>query len=387
MIVTFTNRALWVSSTTKNHLEVNDLASRTLNSLIFSHNLYQSLNCVLTKSLNRSRPSINKTELMAAITIFLRPLSLKDRSNEILHSFCSYALTIPGLILHAETLTPEIFTLINANSRLNTVLLYLEKKNHLHQIFQTISGGYSLSFLANIIHWSARELSLVQSNLYLFVHCLKEILSLIQSYIMTKQSSSCHWHPLLGWFTEKQDSGLQDSLAFVREQLRHLWSPPVTKVLFHPLFKYNEEQTARSVNSSSSPKNINRDDSPTSTTYVIKKAFEKAAAVLTNSDAYCDPPNPDASQKLLNADVFAITLTASLYISSLKTLSQARLVILTGLCHHDDIIVNLWQFIRSLDSKNGLATFVDHLTLTRQTETSEFHLLILFCECANHLIT
>lgn len=390
MIVTFTNRAIWIASTRTNQKEVSQLATDTINHLIFKGELYQVLNCVLKKSLNRSRPCISKTELMAAITISLRPLSSNEQIDEKMNLFCTYTLSIPALTYHLEIISPEIFNLMNSKSRLFSVLNYLQNEKNLKNIFQQITAGYGLCLLGNILHWVTKDSNLFtieSSFFFVFTSCIHRILLIIQSYIMTKQSSSCHWHQLLGWFTQKEDSGLQDSLPIVRKQLASLWSPEITKILFQSLRTYNEENGPINLQSNLSKGTSKGETSPTSTSFVLKKALEKAALVLTNSDVYCTPPNPESSRKLLNPKVYPITSVATLYISSLKTLSQARLDILTGLCLHDDIIIDLWQFIRCLDSKNGLSTYVDHLTLTSQCDGPEFQLLILFCECTNHLIT
>lgn len=52
-----------------------------------------------------------------------------------------------------------------------------------------------------------------------------------QHYVVTKQSNLTHWHPVLGWFAQAMDPGLQDAICHVKQQLFLLWSNPVTTVL------------------------------------------------------------------------------------------------------------------------------------------------------------
>ncbi|GFQ78587.1 ubiquitin-protein ligase E3B [Trichonephila clavata] len=51
------------------------------------------------------------------------------------------------------------------------------------------------------------------------------------------------------------------------------------------------------------------------------------------------------------------------------------------------VLPNLWKFISSLGPGNGLKAFLDHLAVTSKTCSPEFQILVLFCDCATHLIT
>lgn len=51
------------------------------------------------------------------------------------------------------------------------------------------------------------------------------------------------------------------------------------------------------------------------------------------------------------------------------------------------VLPNLWKFISSLGPGNGLKAFLDHLAVTTKTCSPEFQILVLFCDCATHLIT
>lgn len=52
-----------------------------------------------------------------------------------------------------------------------------------------------------------------------------------QHYVTTKQSNLTHWNPVLGWFAQSLDPGLQEAIPHVKEQLFLLWSHPVVAAL------------------------------------------------------------------------------------------------------------------------------------------------------------
>lgn len=52
-----------------------------------------------------------------------------------------------------------------------------------------------------------------------------------QHYVVTKQSNLTHWHPVLGWFSQGMDAGLQESIPYIKQQLYLLWSQPVVSTL------------------------------------------------------------------------------------------------------------------------------------------------------------
>lgn len=60
---------------------------------------------------------------------------------------------------------------------------------------------------------------------------ITKLMESCQHYVVTKQSNLTHWHPVLGWFAQPMDPGLQDAICNVKQQLFLLWSNPITAVL------------------------------------------------------------------------------------------------------------------------------------------------------------
>ncbi|KAL1475089.1 hypothetical protein MTO96_000434 [Rhipicephalus appendiculatus] len=111
---------------------------------------------------------------------------------------------------------------------------------------------------------------------------------------------------------------------------------------------------------------------------LLKKALERASSGRTCSVQY---------RRLGSPEVTAVALTCALFETALAGLTQLRLDILTGLCHHEWVLCQLWQLIRSVGPASGVRAFLDLLAFTTKPSGPEFRLLVLFCDCATHLVT
>lgn len=76
-----------------------------------------------------------------------------------------------------------------------------------------------------------------------------------------------------------------------------------------------------------------------------------------------------------------------LYQTSLTTLTQIRLQILTGLTYLDDLLPKLWAFICELGPHGGLKLFLECLNNDTGESKQLLAMLMLFCDCSRHLIT
>ncbi|GIY21740.1 ubiquitin-protein ligase E3B [Caerostris extrusa] len=110
----------------------------------------------------------------------------------------------------------------------------------------------------------------------------------------------------------------------------------------------------------------------------LKKHWRKASSSRLSNVRY---------RRLGSPETTLVALTCNLYETALATLTQMKLDLLTGLCYQDMVLPNLWKFISSLGPGNGLKAFLDHLAVTTKTCSPEFQILVLFCDCATHLIT
>ncbi|KAG0422928.1 hypothetical protein HPB47_001280, partial [Ixodes persulcatus] len=111
---------------------------------------------------------------------------------------------------------------------------------------------------------------------------------------------------------------------------------------------------------------------------LLKKALERASSGRTCSVQY---------RRLGGPETTTVALTCALFETALSSLTQLRLDILTGLCYQDLVLAHLWKLVRSLGPGHGVKAFLDLLALTTKASSPEFMILVLFCDCATHLIT
>jgi len=121
----------------------------------------------------------------------------------------------------------------------------------------------------------------------------------------------------------------------------------------------------------------------------IKKAIEKASVTVGRASSGVVNVGSGSAPyyRLGSPETTLVALICSLYETAINTLTQVKLDILAGLCYQDLILPNLWRFICSLGPANGMKAFLDHLNLHTKACAPEFQILILFCDCATHLIT
>ena len=119
----------------------------------------------------------------------------------------------------------------------------------------------------------------------------------------------------------------------------------------------------------------------------LRKVIDRASTAIYGSDVSFVPGTGAFAKNLSTPEAFAIGSICSSYTTALDTLTQIKLNILTGLCRSDVLVQNLWHFISSLDEADGLLSFLDHLALNPKTPTKEMQILVLFCNCATHLVT
>lgn len=107
-------------------------------------------------------------------------------------------------------------------------------------IFNALEGNYALCLVGNLVQlcYIERETTLreiyhsdttvsvahvccndnISSNNYVnqFQFVLSKLLLSCQNYVVAKQSNLTHWHPILGWFSQKIDPCLQEALYHVK---------------------------------------------------------------------------------------------------------------------------------------------------------------------------
>ncbi|KAF8796101.1 Ubiquitin-protein ligase E3B like protein [Argiope bruennichi] len=354
---------------------MNQLCANIMGHLV-TKGLYSILQSILLKGLVRVKPCLKKATLLAITNLSIRPVVSSQFTNNLMNLFLLHILSVPALILHFHSMAPECLAILSDQGIFKHSLDLLISEQNARILFNALEGNYALCLIANLIHLAHSDLENLQANLLDFINVITRIMESCQKYVVNKRSNLTHWHPVLGWFAQKVDHGLHESLALVKKQVQLLWSGPMIKTMFSHLV-----ESVLTTPQPSSPTNQSAispiQNSPFKTN-IFKKALEKASSSRSNNIRY---------RRLGSPETTLVALTCNLYETALSTLTQMKLDILTGLCYQDMVLPNLWKFISSLGPGNGLKAFLDHLAITTKTCSPEFQILVLFCDCATHLIT
>ncbi|RWS12158.1 ubiquitin-protein ligase E3B-like protein [Dinothrombium tinctorium] len=408
VLITFTSTNLWnifrcnPDAYEPQRAFMNQYCQNAVNSLV-SRGFYVNLQLVLIKNLCRTKPTLTKAALTAIITLSLRAVINSQFSHSSLNLLLLHIFSVPGLTYHLSNIAPDMLTVFSHHSILAKSCTLLANEQNTRILFNALEGNYGLCLLANLVHLASFDIPSLQEIIMDFVISVRCLLENCQKYVVNKQSSLTHWHPILGWFAQKVDQGLHESLSHVKEQLQCLWSSQLIQVLFSQLFELNEKVKSQPPSRRGSVINtvsregynpaimaITAKESIEMSSGFLKRALEKAASVVNkngNSSVSGCHTCSGPVRKMGTSEVTTISLICSMYVAALSTLTQVKLDILTGLCYQDLVLPNLWKFISSFGPRSSLQAFLDHLAVNTKICAPEFQLLILFCDCATHLIT
>uniref|UniRef100_A0A0A9Y2C9 HECT-type E3 ubiquitin transferase n=2 Tax=Lygus hesperus TaxID=30085 RepID=A0A0A9Y2C9_LYGHE len=370
-LVSFTATKTWGILKAKNMealgAGLNQLCANLMGHL-FMRGFYLTLKALLLKGLSRSKISLKGIPLLAIMTLATRPLISAGLSDKLVSMFLIHILSVPALVLHLLQLAPECVGVLETSGLLNRSLELLIVQQDMRIVFNALEGSYALCLIANLIHLAYIQRSVViENDPYIFTVVITSLMSSCQSYVVSKQSNLTHWHPVLGWFSQRMDSGVQECLGHVKSQLYLLWSQPMVSPLLGSLL---DEVTIPVI-----------DNQPPPSSNFLRRAIDaRINRVNTAKQPRYKIGTPDCP-------LTRVGKVCALYFTALNTLTQLRLDILTGLCYQDSILYRLWKFLESLGPNCGLKLFLDSLADNSKNCSPEFNTLILFCDCMTHYVT
>ncbi|CAB1453387.1 unnamed protein product [Pleuronectes platessa] len=378
MLVTFTDTSTWRIVRGKG--EALRPALMRICENIMGHlnqkGFYSILQILLTNGLARSKPSLSKGTLTAIFTLSLRPVIAAHFSDNLLRSFLIHIMSVPAVVTHLNVLTPECMVSIQTHELLRKFILFLSREEQCSDICVCLEGSHTLCLLGNLIHLGFLNEKVLEEEAGHFVKDLTDMLSYCQRYVSQKKSNLTHWHPVLGWFSQTVDYGLNESMPLVTKQLQYLWGVAVIRTLFSDVLSKkleSQEPTPPPQQPSTSQNNL-----PVKN--LFKRAFQKSASVRNIL-------KPVGGKRVDSAEVQKVCSICVLYQTALSTLTQIRLQILTGLTHLDDLLPKLWAFICELGPQGGLKLFMECLNNDTEESKQLLAMLMLFCDCSRHLIT
>ncbi|XP_061624191.1 ubiquitin-protein ligase E3B isoform X2 [Phyllopteryx taeniolatus] len=378
MLVTFTDTSTWRIVRGKGEA-LRPALTRICENIMGYLNqkgFYSTLQILLTNGLARSKPALSKGTLTAIFTLSLRPVIAAHFSDNLLRSFLIHIMSVPAVTSHLCTLTPECITSIQTHGLLKKFILFLSREEQCSDICVCLEGSHTLCLLGNLIHLGFLNERIIEEETSRFVKDLTDMLSYCQRYVSQKKSNLTHWHPVLGWFSQTVDYGLNESMPLVTKQLQYLWGVPVIRTLFSDVLSKKLE----SQEPSSSPALPSTSQNNLPVKSLFKRAFQKSASVRNIL-------KPVGGKRVDSVEVQKVCSICVLYQTALSTLTQIRLQILTGLTHLDDLLPKLWAFICELGPQGGLKLFMECLNNDTEESKRLLAMLMLFCDCSRHLIT
>ncbi|XP_078410555.1 ubiquitin-protein ligase E3B isoform X1 [Cetorhinus maximus] len=377
MLVTFTDTSTWKILRGKG--EVLRPAMNHICANIMGHlnqkGYYTVLQILLTNGLARSKPSLSKGTLTAIFTLALRPVIAAHFSDNLLRSFLLHIMSVPALVTHLSTIVPECMAMVHSHELLRKFILFLSRDEQCGDICVCLEGSHTLCLQGNLIYLAYLSENVLEEETNHFVSALTAMLSYCQKYVSQKKSNLTHWHPVLGWFSQTVDYGLNEAMPLVTKQLQYLWSVRVIRMLFHDVLskKLVENQDITHTQHSSPSNNIHVKN-------LFRRAFQKSASMRNIL-------KPVGGKRVDSPEVQKVCSICVLYQTALTTLTQIRLQILTGLTYLDDLLPKLWAFICELGPQGGLKLFLECLNNDTEESKRLLAMLMLFCDCSRHLIT
>lgn len=369
MMITFTSHSNWVAFKDKTamHQGFVVLCNNIMGDL-HKRGLYRAIEDLLTKGLCRAKPVFTKASLTAIVTISMRPLIAADFSSPLLTSFLLHVLSVPSVVIHINSIANDCIATLVTHRIFKRCLNLLTCEQSTRIFFNTLEGNYALCLMANLIQLGFVEMEGLVENTIDFMSVMIRLLQNCNKYVQNKKSNLTHWHPVLGWFSQKTYTSLHESMPYVVRQLQLLWSDKMIRVMFAVLLEYIEISQVPDQDKHAPPR----------VKGLIKKALGKTSSKLGSGQKI----------KLESGLAFSTCLPCCLYQQAISTLTQLKMDILGGLAYNETLLPILWRFLCDLGPHCGLKTFLELLgQAPNSTIDPIFSLLSLFCETASHMIT
>uniref|UniRef100_A0A8C0NX54 HECT-type E3 ubiquitin transferase n=1 Tax=Canis lupus familiaris TaxID=9615 RepID=A0A8C0NX54_CANLF len=377
MLVTFTDTSTWKILRGKGETlrpAMNHICANIMGHLN-QHGFYSVLQILLTRGLARPRPCLSKGTLTATFSLALRPVIAAQFSDNLIRPFLIHIMSVPALVTHLSTVTPERLTVLESHDMLRKFITFLRNEDRCRDVCESLEGCHTLCLMGNLLHLGSLSPKVLEEETDGFVSLLTQMLCYCQKYVSQKKSNLTHWHPVLGWFSQSVDYGLNESMPLITKQLQFLWGVPLIRIFFSDILskKLVENQEPAHVQPAS-PQNV------LPVKNLLKRAFQKSASVRNIL-------RPVGGKRVDSVEVQKVCNICVLYQTSLTTLTQIRLQILTGLTYLDDLLPKLWAFICELGPHGGLKLFLECLNNDTEESKQLLAMLMLFCDCSRHLIT
>lgn len=210
VIIMLTHPSQWKAVKIPNEVVqkvLNGLTVKWLQELI-SAGLFPAVQEVLMRGLARSKPSMNKSTLFPLLTLLIRPMALDAFPSEIDKQKAVIRLfTVPGLILHVETICPVFIETFKKQEifRMWSALMTAENSWKLmREELKTVNAVLSVTANLAYMFWLEKDVSSDLDVLHV-VSTIIFLLDLCKELNTNHQHSTAKWHSILGWSADRLD--------------------------------------------------------------------------------------------------------------------------------------------------------------------------------------
>lgn len=338
-VIVFSSCSNWslVRNASQVHPVLNGLCVKMM-SLFYEKQKYEKLANALFVSINGQKPLISVESVNAQFSILYKPLKTSISENpELFSIFVLKVLTCPALLVH---LNPQNIEQIKTSKLFENTLFWLRANQE--EIETGMDVRLLINLLANLVHFAFLDDHTLDAKIYEWTWAvgvsLTRCTELTVKHNGTKTSLH-YWHPVFGHYLLPIDKRTEGALINVLYQLKMLWSSRVVKCLFRKIME-NKSLSPCSPSSENQSSSKNQKD----ISAAFSKLWRKLGGTIdsvTSSKTDCEPP-PNL-----------IAIVCQVYMTALSTMVHMKGEIVSGLCRDDQLLKQLWMYLREWGEKYG----------------------------------
>ncbi|KAK0416803.1 hypothetical protein QR680_012692 [Steinernema hermaphroditum] len=342
---------------------LNEMCAKVCSGMLHS-NAYVDLSKVINRFVSRSQSS-GSDAISLLFAVLFNPVRNSKYGTFEMTLFVRNVFVTPGLLTYLPN--TALGVLISEGVFQHTLCILASQ-----EISKELNGTEALALLANMIHlWYLNQKEVIE-HLLDWAAVMNTLLARCREFTIGAKKKT-HFHPILGWYSQRLDPSIEYMIGPINHQLSFLWTKNMVHCLFGSIL-----QGANSGSPSSSPNT----EAPASSlgsdvTSSIQKLWKKFS-MRDNPVTYGGKSIPPVSMT---------AVICQLYQNALLTLVNIQTDLLSGLCREDYLLPLLWSSISSSSQDSGLTFHLNLLASDRAQTLPHFAPLMLFADTAASVIS
>ncbi|CAO4369453.1 unnamed protein product [Caenorhabditis nigoni] len=340
-VIVFSSSSTWplIRNAPQVHPVLNGLCSKMM-SVFYEHRNYEQFVSSLFVAVNGHKPPVNVETVNAQFSILYKPIKANnaDPPPEIFSIFVLKALTCPALLLH---LNQQNIEQIKTTQCFEKTLIWL--RTNQEEIESKMDVRLLINMLANIVHFAFIDEQTLQTKIYEWTWAVGTMLSRCTELTVKhgdSKSSLQYWHPVFGHYLLPIDKRTEGALKNVLYQLKMLWSSRVVKCLFRKIIENKSLSPCSTPSSDNQSVSKNQKDISAAFSKLWRKLGGTIDSVTSSKSDSEPPPN-------------LIAIVCQVYMTALSTMVHMKGEIVSGLCRDDQLLRQLWSYLREWGEKYG----------------------------------